>query len=45
VYFLKGLVLLHQLAEQAGRVQPVFLRINPQLPAAQSSRLAMAGTA
>ncbi|MCF5031642.1 type III PLP-dependent enzyme [Pseudomonas syringae] len=36
---------LQQLAEQAGRVQPVFLRINPQLPAAQSSRLAMAGTA
>ncbi|NAT59762.1 diaminopimelate decarboxylase [Pseudomonas syringae pv. actinidifoliorum] len=36
---------LQHLAEQTGRVQPVFIRINPQLPAAQSSRLAMAGTA
>ncbi|TDV70452.1 type III PLP-dependent enzyme [Pseudomonas sp. LP_7_YM] len=36
---------LQRLAEEAGRVQPVFLRINPQLPAAQSSKLAMAGTA
>ncbi|MCF5612594.1 type III PLP-dependent enzyme, partial [Pseudomonas syringae] len=36
---------LQHLAEQAGRVQPVFIRINPQLPAQQSSKLAMAGTA
>jgi diaminopimelate decarboxylase len=36
---------LQRLANEAGRVQPVFIRINPQLPAAQSSKLAMAGTA
>ena len=36
---------LQRLAEEAGRVQPVLLRINPQLPAMQSSKLAMAGTA
>ncbi|MGY1447970.1 type III PLP-dependent enzyme [Pseudomonas chlororaphis] len=36
---------LQRLAEEAGRVQPVFIRINPQLPQNQSSRLAMAGTA
>lgn len=32
-------------AEQAGRVQRVFIRVNPELPAQLSSRLAMAGTA
>ncbi|WP_122869927.1 alanine racemase, partial [Pseudomonas viridiflava] len=36
---------LQRLASEVGRVQPVFIRINPQLPATQSSRLAMAGTA
>lgn len=36
---------LQRLANEAGRVQSVFIRINPQLPAQQSSKLAMAGTA
>ena len=36
---------LQRLAQQAGRVQPVFIRINPQLPSTLSSKLAMAGTA
>ncbi|SDT09744.1 diaminopimelate decarboxylase [Pseudomonas asplenii] len=36
---------LQRLANQAGRVQPVFIRVNPQLPATLSSKLAMAGTA
>ncbi|WP_158178676.1 type III PLP-dependent enzyme [Pseudomonas viridiflava] len=36
---------LQRLASEVGRVQPVFIRINPQLPPTQSSRLAMAGTA
>ncbi|MGV8842734.1 MAG: type III PLP-dependent enzyme [Pseudomonas sp.] len=36
---------LQRLAQQAGRVQAVFLRINPQLPSPFSSKLAMAGTA
>ena len=36
---------LQRLAREQGRVQPVLIRINPQLPAQISSRLAMAGTA
>ncbi|MFZ6045353.1 type III PLP-dependent enzyme [Pseudomonas sp. CR3202] len=36
---------LQRLANDAGRVQPVFIRINPQLPPTLSSKLAMAGTA
>ncbi|CAM3364547.1 diaminopimelate decarboxylase [Pseudomonas floridensis] len=36
---------LQYLASEVGRVQPVFIRINPQLPPQQSSKLAMAGTA
>ena len=36
---------LQRLAQQAGRVQAVFLRINPQLPSPLSSKLAMAGMA
>ena len=36
---------LATLAREAGRLQPVFIRINPQLPAQITSRLAMAGTA
>ncbi|CDG17663.1 type III PLP-dependent enzyme [Xenorhabdus doucetiae] len=36
---------LARLAQEAGRVQPVFIRINPQLPPQITSRLAMAGTA
>ncbi len=35
---------LQCLAEEAGRVQAVLIRINPQLPAPLSSKLAMAGT-
>ncbi|CAI1971082.1 Diaminopimelate decarboxylase [Serratia ficaria] len=36
---------LQRLAREQGRGQPVLIRINPQLPAQLSSRLAMAGTA
>lgn len=36
---------LQRIAVELGRVQPVFIRINPELPATLSSRLAMAGTA
>lgn len=35
---------LQRLAREAGRVQAVFIRINPQLPPSLSTRLAMAGT-
>ncbi|OLU29403.1 diaminopimelate decarboxylase [Pseudomonas sp. PA15(2017)] len=36
---------LQRIAAELGRVQAVFIRINPELPATLSSRLAMAGTA
>lgn len=36
---------VERIAKQAGRVQRVFIRVNPELPAQLSSRLAMAGTA
>ncbi len=36
---------LQRIAVKLGRVQPVFIRINPELPATLSSRLAMGGTA
>lgn len=36
---------LQRIAVELGRVQAVFIRINPELPATLSSRLAMAGTA
>ena len=36
---------LQRIAAELGRVQAVFIRINPELPAMLSSRLAMAGTA
>lgn len=36
---------LQRLAQQAGRVQAVYLRINPELPSPLSSKLAMAGVA
>ncbi|MGY2287029.1 type III PLP-dependent enzyme [Pseudomonas gingeri] len=36
---------LQRLANEVGRVQPVYIRINPQLPSTLSSKLAMAGTA
>lgn len=42
---LQEIARLQRLAQRAGRVQAVFIRINPQLPATLSSKLAMAGTA
>lgn len=42
---LNEIVRLQRLAREAGRVQDVLLRINPQLPSPLSSKLAMAGTA
>ncbi|SHM47096.1 type III PLP-dependent enzyme [Phytopseudomonas punonensis] len=36
---------LQRIAAELGKVQAVFIRINPELPATLSSRLAMAGTA
>lgn len=36
---------LQRLARSLGRLQPVYIRINPQLPAGLTSTLAMAGTA
>lgn len=36
---------VQRIAQALGRVQTVFIRVNPELPAALSSRLAMAGTA
>nr|WP_288358124.1 type III PLP-dependent enzyme [uncultured Pseudomonas sp.] len=36
---------LQRIAAEVGKVQAVFIRINPELPATLSSRLAMAGTA
>jgi diaminopimelate decarboxylase len=42
---LNEIVRLQRLAKEAGRVQEVLLRINPQLPSPLSSKLAMAGTA
>lgn len=42
---LNEIVRLQQLALEAGRVQDVLLRINPELPSPLSSKLAMAGTA
>lgn len=42
---LKEITRLARIAEEAGRIQPVFIRINPQLPPQITSRLAMAGTA
>lgn len=36
---------LQRIAAELGKVQAVFIRINPELPAMLSSRLAMAGTA
>lgn len=42
---LNEIVRLQRLALEAGRVQDVLLRINPELPSPLSSKLAMAGTA
>ena len=42
---LNEIVRLQRLALEAGRIQDVLLRINPELPSPLSSKLAMAGTA
>lgn len=42
---LNEIVRLERFAREAGHVQSVFIRINPQLPSQITSKLAMAGTA